>query len=139
MMKRTVPVLVFLLVAATVAALAAPRVTLILRNGDRIKCELLDLGGSGFEVKSGADVSRLPAGDVALIDYVGGAIPRAEITKMQEGRAFIVLRNGDMVYGRLTDIGGDNPQRLTVRTADGNQEFSSNDVARIFLARWEGM
>jgi hypothetical protein len=90
-------------------------------------------------VKSGADVSTLPAGDVALVDYVGGAIPRAEITKMQEGRAFIVLRNGDIINGRLTDIGGDNPQRLTVRTADGNQEFSSNDVARIFLARWEGM
>jgi hypothetical protein len=139
-MKRTIAVLlVLVLVAATAALLAAPRATLILRNGDRIRCELIDLGGVGYTYRSGGEAQTLPENDVALIDFVGAAISRAEIAKMQEGRAFIVLRNGDLVYGRLIDIGGDNPLRLTVRTQDGNQDFSSNDVARVFLARWAGM
>jgi hypothetical protein len=140
MMKRTIPVLLLtILVVATVAVLAAPQATLTLRNGDRIRCELIDLGGVGYTYKSGGEQQTLPANDVALVEFVGGAIPKDEYAKMKEGRAFISLRNGDIIYGRLFDLGGNNPLRVTVRTQDGNQDFSSNDVARIFLARWEGM
>ena len=81
----------------------------------------------------------MPANDVAVISFTGGTLPGDEVSRMQDGRPFIVLRSGDIIAGRLIDIGGDNPLRLTVRTPDGNQEFSSNDVARIYLARWEGM
>lgn len=140
MMKRRIPVLlVMVLVASTAALLAAPRATLILRSGDRIRCELIDLGGVGFTYRTGGDPQTVPANDVAVISFTGGTLPGDEVSRMQDGRPFIVLRSGDIIAGRLIDIGGDDPLRLTVRTPDGNQEFSSNDVARIYLARWEGM
>ncbi|MCX6549897.1 MAG: hypothetical protein NTY02_02620 [Acidobacteria bacterium] len=140
-MRKHIPLVLVALVvvASTAALLAAPQATLTLRNGDRVRGELIDLGGVGFSIKSGGVDQNIPANDVALVDFVGGAIPRAEAAKMAEGRAFISMRNGDIVYGRLIDIGGTNPLRLSVRTENGNQDFSSSDVARVFLARWEGM
>jgi len=136
---NVVLVLVLMLAAATAALMAAPRATLVLRNGDRIQTELIDLGGVGFTIRSGNSNETIAANDVALIDFVGGTTPQSEVALMQNGSPFIALRNGDIVAGRLTDIGGTDPLRLTVRTNNGNQDFNSNEVARIFLAKWDGM
>ena len=140
MIKRSLSLCVVLVLAAATAVLmAAPRVALTLRNGDKLRCELIDLGGVGWTIRQGSGTETLPTGDVAFIDFAGSAIPKAEIAKMQDGRPFIALRNGDMISGRLIDIGGNDPLRLTVRTTDGNEDFNSNEVARIFLGKWDGM
>ncbi len=125
--------------AAGAALVASPQATLTLKNGDRVKTELIDLGGVGFTVKSGGRTETMPTDDVAFIDFAGSTIPASEITSMQNGSPFIALRNGDVVMGRLIDIGGTDPLRLTVRTPNGNQDFNSNEVARIFLGKWNGM
>ena len=46
----------------------------------------------------------------------------------------VMLRNGQAVEGRLHDVGGTHPLRITVNTSNGARDFSSNDVAQIFLA-----
>lgn len=130
---------VLVIAAASVMATSAPRVSLTLKNGDRIQCELIDLGGVGFTVRNGGATAEIPANDVALIEFTGSVIPRDELSRMQAGRPFITMRNGDIVMGRLIDIGGNDPLRLTVRTENGDQDFSSNDVARVFLATWAGL
>ena len=140
MMKRSGVIGVVLgIVATTGVVLASPRATLTLRNGDRIQTELVDLGGVGYTIKTNGRTETLPADDVALIDFAGGAASAAEVARMQDGRPFIVLRNGDLIAGRLIDIGGVDPLRLTVRTDSGNQDFNSNEVARLFLTKWQGM
>lgn len=126
-------------VAATAVLMAAPRATLILRNGDKVSGSLIDMGGSGFTILTGGSNETITTGDVALIEFQSGTIPRDVVAKMQAGRPFVVLRNGDLVDGRLIDIGGTDPLRLTVRTQDGQQDFNSAEVSRIFLAKWEGM
>jgi len=128
-----------LMAAVSVTLLASPQATLILRNGDRVRGELVDLGGGGFTIRVSGIEQSIPTNDVAVISFTGTNFPAGEINKAHEGRPFVAMRNGDLVAGRLIDIGGDNPLRLTVRTPGGNEEYSSNDVARIYFARWEGM
>jgi hypothetical protein len=133
-------VVALLAVAATTAVLvAAPRATLILRNGDRVNGDLIDMGGSGFTVRTGGGEKTIATDEVAAIDFQGGPIPGEVATKVQAGRPFVVLRNGDIIDGRLIDIGGTDPLRLTVRTSDGERDFNSNEVSRVVLTRWEGM
>ena len=140
MAKRASLALVLAIVVATTATLlAAPQATLILRSGDRVKGELVDMGGSGFTVRVRGAEQNIPTGDVAVIDFSGAAIPAAEAARIQDGRALVVLHNGDTFYGRLFDIGGNNPLRITFRTQDGDRDVNSDQVARIYLSRWEGM
>jgi hypothetical protein len=59
----------------------------------------------------------------------------ADWAKVAEGRPVIWLKNGDIINGQLYDIGGTSPLRITVKTADGEREFSSNEIGRIVLAK----
>ena len=140
MAKRVSPALVLATaVAITATLLAAPQATLILRSGDRVKGELVDMGGSGFTVRVRGAEQNIPTGDVAVIDFSGAAIPAAEAARIQDGRALMVLHNSNTFYNRLFDIGGNNPLRITFRTQDGDRDVNSDQVARIYLSRWEGM
>lgn len=138
MVRRTFfgPACVTLLLIAG-AAQAQERATLVLRSGARVTGNLVDLGGAGFELRVNGEERRLPTNDVAVIDFTGSGdnLPETELSKLSGGTQIIVLRNGDIVNGSLYDIGGTHPLRLTVNTSSGQREFTSNDVARIYLAR----
>ena len=138
-MRRIALVLILAAATMTTALMAAPQATLILRNGNRITCELVDLGGVGFTVRVNGIEQRIPADQVAVIDFTGGTIPASEASQVQDGRALVVFRSGGTFYGSLYDIGGNDPLRITFRTADGNRDVSSAETARIYLATWTGM
>lgn len=139
MLKKSCVAVLLAVAAAAAVLVAAPRATLILRNGDRVNGDLVDMGGSGFTLRTGGGEKTIATDEVAAIDFQGGAIPGNVAARIQAGRPFVVLRNGDIVEGRLIDIGGTNPLHLTVRTPDGERDFNSNEVSRVLLARWEGM
>jgi hypothetical protein len=138
-MRRIALVLILAAATMTAALMAAPQATLILRSGDKVRGELVDLGGVGFTMRVGGSLQRISADEVAVIDFSGGAITAAEASRIQDGRAFVVLHSGDTFYGRLYDIGGNDPLRITFRTADGDRDVSSAETARIYLATWTGM
>ncbi len=133
-------VLTLVLIAVAVPALAGVRATLILASGERVKGVLVDMGGADFTMMEGGNEVRFAINDVAVIDFVSsGQVPASEVARMQGGRAVVFQRSGDYFYGRLSDIGGDNPIRLTFDTPDGQLEMNSNEVSRIYLRRWDGM
>ena len=132
MLKRTV-LSAFCAAAMLVTgvAYAQSSATLTLRSGEKVSGELIDLGGVGYTIKvNGAD-RQIAQNDVAVIDFTGGDPDWSKFT----GTSQIVLRNGQTIDGSLYDIGGTSPLKLTIRTAGGEREFSSNDVARIVVAR----
>lgn len=45
----------------------------------------------------------------------------------------MLLRNGQVIEGRLSDVGGTRPLRLTTDTPSGQRDFSSGDVAQVHL------
>jgi hypothetical protein len=131
-----------IVLAAALALLAIPsispaqeRATLTLRSGETLSAELMDLSGAGFTVKVNGSERQIPTNDVAVIDLGGTTMRDADWEKIPRGRPVVMLRNGENVFGRLVDIGGSSPLRMTIRTASGDRDIPSNEIARVILAR----
>jgi hypothetical protein len=76
---------------------------------------------------------RFPANEVAAVEFSGGAPTPEARARIDAGESLIVLRTGQIIGGRLVDIGGTRPLRITVDTPNGQRDFTSNDVAQIYL------
>jgi len=131
MVKRTV----LGLVCAAALAVAAPvqaqeNATVTLTSGEQVSGQLVDLNASGYTVRVNGQDRQIPPSQVAAIDFGGGV----DWSKYN-GSPVVVLRNGQTVNGQLDDIGGTSPLRLTVKTANGNQDYTSSDVAEIIMSR----
>jgi len=135
MLKRTVLSAVCAAsLVLTGVAFAQTSATLTLRSGEKVNGDLVDLGGVGYTIRVNGSDRQIAQNDVAVIDFTGGSMSDADWAKFS-GTSQVLLRNGQTVDGSLYDIGGTNPLRLTVKTANGDRELSSNDVARIVMAR----
>jgi hypothetical protein len=131
-----------IVLAAALALLAIPsfsraqeRAILTLRSGETIRGELMDLSGVGFTVKVNGTDRQIPANDVAVIDFGAGTMRDADWEKVPRGRQMVMLKNGENVFGQLVDIGGSSPLRMTIKTRSGDRDISSNEIARVILAR----
>jgi hypothetical protein len=123
--------------AAAGTATAQERATLLLKSGERVSGQLVDMGGSDFTIRVSGDDRRIPIRDVAVVDFTGSAqnLPAAELNRVSGGRNVLVTRGGEVVEGKLYDVGGRRPLRITFTTSGQERDFSSNDVGRIYLAR----
>ncbi len=135
MLKRTV-LSAFCAAALLVTgvAYAQESATLTLRSGEKVSGQLVDLGGVGYTVNVNGSERHIPQNAVAVIDFTGGTMSDADWAKFN-GTSQIVLRNGQTIDGQLYDIGGTSPLRLTIKTSSGQRELTSNEVARIIIAR----
>lgn len=120
--------------ASAAPAAAQEHATLVLRSGERISGELLDLGGAGFALRVSGQDRQVATSDVAAIEFVWGQPTRSVQSRLNMGQQLVVLRNGQVVEGRLTDIGGTSPLRMTIEAASGTQNLSSSEVATVYLA-----
>ena len=128
-----------IMLLAAAPAGAGPQVTLLLKSGEKVRCELVDLGGVGFTVRIGGAEQQIPAGNVAVIDFSGAPFRPAELERVRQGQAIAVFHSGDVFEGRLTDIGGTDPLRMTFSGAGGTRDITSGELSRVYLSRWEGM
>ena len=135
MFKRTILALTAAALTFTGVAQAQENATLTLRSGEKISAQVIDLGGGGFAVKVNGAERQIPTNDVAVVDFTGGSMTDADWAKVAEGQQVVWLRNGETINGQLYDIGGTSPLRITIKTASGEREFSSNEIGRIILAR----
>lgn len=122
-------------VALVAGAQAQESATLVLRSGDKVSGQLVDMGGSGFTVRVSGQERQIPTNDVAVIDFGGnGDVSADQWAKVGSGQG-VLLKNGQSVQGQLYDIGGTSPLRITLKTASGDREFSSSEIGSIVLAR----
>ena len=112
--------------------------TIVLKSGERISAELIDMNGAGFAVRVNGQDRTIGTGDVAAVEFVVGAIPADAQNRVNGGQQIVVLRSGEVIEGRLSDVGGTRPLRLTVDTPGGQRNFNSSDVAQIYLGRPNG-
>jgi hypothetical protein len=122
------------LLVITAVGYAQESATLTLRSGEKVNGQLIDLGGVGYTIAVNGSNRQIPQNDVAVIDFTGGTMTDADWAKFT-GTSQIVLRNGQTIDGQLYDIGGTSPLRLSIKTASGDREIGSNEVARIVIAR----
>lgn len=117
-----------------ISATAQESATLVLKSGERVSGDLIDLGGVGFTIRIGGQERRISTNDVAVVEFTGGEASAEVLAKLRSGQPMVVLRNGQAVEGRLNDLGGTRPLRVTIDTPSGSRDFSSSDVAQIYLA-----
>jgi hypothetical protein len=135
MMKRTIVACSIASMSLTGMAFAQVGATLTTKSGQTMSVQVVDLNASGFAVKADGQDKQISPNDVAAIDFTGGTVSSSDWDKLNGGGQVLMLKSGETVTGQLTDIGGTSPLRLTFRTASGEREFSSNEVARIVMAR----
>ena len=140
MLKRTMLAALCICGLAGTALLAQESATLVLRAGERIQGQLIDLGGVGFTLGVNGQERRIPANDVAAIEFQsGGRLTTDWHNRLSSGQPLIVLKNGQIFEGRLTDIHGAGSSRLTVDTNSGQREISAGEVAQIYFSVPPGM
>ena len=133
----------FLLAAAEHSA------TVLLRNGERVAGVLEDVEGGVVYVRvSLHDQRKLGIGDVALIDFVGGAsgLPETELGAARGPQHMAFLRDGSSLSGQFVDIRGgeasaaaNEPHVLHFRLSNGEERRVGLDhVGRIYLGNFPG-
>lgn len=134
MFKRTILALSVAALSITSVALAQENATLLMRSGESVSGQLIDMGGVGFTIRVNGEERRIPTNDVAVIDFTGNPAD-TDWTKISAGQQVVVLRNGQTIEGSLYDISGSTPLKITFRTSSGEREFSSSEIGRIVLAK----
>ena len=131
---------------ATLPAQQAPdNITVQLRNGQIVRGALEDLEGGTLYVRvTRDDQRRLPIGEVALIDRVGGAsgLPETELREARHPEHVAFLTTGGSVTGKLVDIAGgagsaageeNKERRFIFQLPDGSQRsVPGKDVGRVY-------
>lgn len=120
---------------ATALPIAAQETaTLALRNGERPSGELIDMGAGGFILRINGQDRQFPTSEVAAVEFVVGPLPAVAQAKINAGQPVVLMRNGQVLDGRLADVGGTHPLRLTIETPGGSRDINSSDVAQVLLA-----
>ena len=96
-------------VALAVTLHAAAGAHFVLSSGEHISGELVDFGASGFTVRVGGQTRVLRMGQVAVIDFTGGMYFPANEVDQAGGEHLLVLSSGQLIKGRLVDVGGRAP------------------------------
>jgi hypothetical protein len=124
----------YLAVAPAVAQVPA---TLILRSGERVSGDLVDLNAGGFSMRVDGKPRTVRPGDVAMVQFADPVDLSIDAqNKLAAGQQFAVLRDGGTADGRLVDIGGRSPLRLTIESPSGaRRNLTSSQVAVVYLAR----
>lgn len=118
-------------------AQAQENATLVLKSGEQISGQLIDLGGVGFTIRVSGQDRNVPQGEVARIDFSTGGNPtaNAQITNdLNNGKHVVQLRSGEVITGNLYDISGTTPLRITLDTGSGRRDINSSEIGRIYLS-----
>jgi hypothetical protein len=137
MIKRTVVALALGASVLANTAAAQETATVTLKSGEQMSAQLIDLNASGLATKVNGQDRMIAINDVAVIDFTGGGGTQGDWDKLASGQ-FVVLKDGQQLTGQLTDIGGTAPLRLSFSVGGANRDLSSNEVARIVMARPNG-
>ena len=112
-----------LTLALASSAIAQEQATIVLRSGQRVSGQLVDLGGVGFTVLVNGDKRTYKRDEVASIEFRGAA-PLPANAQVGAGQHAAVMTDGSVVVGRLYDIGGKSPLKITMDTPSGQRELS---------------
>ena len=131
MMKKAVLSLALLGALAVPAAAQVPGApaTIVMRSGERIAADVIDIAAPGLLIRQNGQERNIPPSEIAQIDFAGDGRSSAG----SGGQPRVLLRSGQTVDGRLSDIGGNQPKILYVDTPSGQRQFNSDEVALVVL------
>lgn len=107
--------------------------TLVLRDGQRLTGDVVQMTSDGVTLRTGNQDRTYPINTVAGIEYVAGPVTADTRAKLDAGTPVVVLRNGNVVEGRLVAITKDAPRRFSIDTPAGPHAVMSNEIAQVYL------
>ena len=124
-----VPILVgiFALGAAQAFAQSA---TVVMRNGDRVQAEVMDMGRN-FSFRVNGQPRSVPIGDVVLLDFAGNVrdISTDDLTRANAVSGYVVMRNGETFNASLNDLTG----KPLIAVFSNGRRSNLSDVARVYF------
>jgi hypothetical protein len=148
MFQRWVFAFTAICIGAGAIGAAQDRATVQLRDGTKFEGRIEELTANGelFVRVSPNDQRRVPLGNVALIDKVGGAsgLPATEVREAAGPEHLLMLAGGSDLKGQLLAIrGGEGsanenlPRTYVFRPTNGQERnFPPDQVARVYLGRY---
>ena len=113
-------------------AMAAQSATLVLRSGERISGELVDMGAGGLTFRVNGQTRQVPIDQVAVIDFVGG---RDQLQQCRAGpgrRRRCGHDERGAGEGPALRRGGQVPAEITIDLpGGGTRDYNSTDLKRI--------
>jgi hypothetical protein len=138
MLKRSIVVAACAaLLAFAGTAQAQENATLVLKSGERVSGQLVDLGGVGFTIRVNGEDRKIGKSDVAVIEFATADNTRAtnEVNaQLSGGKHVVMLRSGEQIAGNLYDISGTSPLKITIDTPSGRRDVNSSEIGRIYLS-----
>ena len=125
-----VPVMAGLLALGAAEAFAQTA-TVVMRNGERVRAEVRDMGRA-FSFNVNGQSRSVPIGDVVLLDFAGDGqnVSADEVAKANSANGgYVVMRNGEQFNASLQDLMG-NP---LIALFSNGRKASLSDVARIYM------
>lgn len=125
-----IPVLVGVLAFGAVAQASAQSATVVLRSGERVQAEVMDLGRD-LSLRVNGAPRQVPINDVVLFDFGGDGrnVPVEEVVKANAAGPFVVMRSGEQFNASLRDLTGKPLQALF----SNGRRANLSDVGRIYM------
>jgi hypothetical protein len=128
--RLTLAALAMVLVASS--ALAGAHATIVLKSGNRVTGDLRDHGGIGLTIYVNGQRRVVQDREVARIEFRDNApVPEEVRAQFKADQHVAVLTNGNAVVGRLYDMTGTGPLRITFDTPTGTRRLSSDEIRTI--------
>ena len=128
--QLVIPVLVGML-ALSAGQAFAQSATVVLRNGDRVQAEVIDMGRD-LSLNVNGQPRRVPIGDVVLIDFAGNGrnVPGEEVSKVNAANGgYVVMRNGEQFSATLQDLTG----KPLIAVFSNGRRANIGEVSRIYF------
>jgi hypothetical protein len=124
-----IPVMVGILALGAAQAFAQTA-TVVMRNGDRVRADVRDMGRD-FVFHVDGQVRHVPLGDVVLLDFSGDGrnIPVEELTRANAANGYVIMRNGEQFNASLKDLMG-NP---LIAVFTNGRRANLSDVSRVYF------
>jgi hypothetical protein len=125
-----IPVLVGILALGAVPAFAQSA-TVVMRNGDRVRADVIDMGRN-FTLNVNGQTREVPIGDIVLIDFAGDGrnVSLDEVTKVNAANGgYVVMRNGEQFNASLQDFTG----KPLIAVFSNGRKSNIGDIARIYF------
>jgi hypothetical protein len=128
-------------------AAADDRITVMTRNGEKLSGRYDGFANNQFYLDTDSEDRKIPLGDIALIDLVGGAsgLPDNETRDAGGGSHLLVMKTGAMTKGHLVRFEGSRVNEgsdvayVVFRTDSGEERrVAMRDVGRLYLGNFPG-
>jgi hypothetical protein len=125
-----IPILAGMLVLSAAQAFAQSA-TVVMRNGERVRAEVIDMGRN-FTLNVNGQTRQVPIGDIVLLDFAGDGqnVSGDEVSKVNAANGgYVVMRNGEQFNASLQDFTG----KPLIAVFSNGRKSNIGDVARIYL------